>query len=171
MATQHPETTLQAAFSNPGATPVPWDEAREQLAQAEIYWLTTVRPDGRPHVTPLMAVWFNGALHFCVGTNERKTRNLEGNTACAITTGCNALYAGRDLVIEGEAAQIEDEATLQQIADAYEAKYGSAWHFDVQDGAWRRPEDGNIALVFAITPQTAFGFSKGTPFSQTRWRF
>jgi hypothetical protein len=171
MTTQNPVTTLQAAFSNPGATPVPWGEAIAQLEQAELYWLTTVRPEGRPHVTPLIAVWLDGALHFCVGTDERKAKNIATNAACAITTGCNTLNSGRDLVIEGQAERVEDGAILQRLADAYEAKYGSDWHFDVHDGAFRRPEDGNIALVFAIAPQTAFGFSKGEPFSQTRWRF
>jgi len=33
-----------------------WPEAREHLEMAELYWLTTVRGDGRPHVTPLIAV-------------------------------------------------------------------------------------------------------------------
>ncbi len=28
---------------------------------------STVRPDGRPHVTPLLAVWADDALHFCTG--------------------------------------------------------------------------------------------------------
>ncbi len=168
---QQPVTTVQPEFSNPGATPVPWGEAVAQLEQAEIFWLTTVRPDGRPHVTPLMAVWFAGAIHFCVGLGERKTKNLAHNSHCALTTGSSGLYTGRDLVIEGEAKLIEDRAVLQRIADAYEAKYGSAWRFDVGEGTWLRPEDGNIALVYAVAPQVAFGFSKGTPFSQTRWRF
>ena len=171
MATQYPTTTLQAEFSNPGAQPTPWAEAVEQLERAEIFWLTTVRPDGRPHVTPLMAVWCDGALHFCVGTDERKTKNLAHNMRCVLTTGSSALYAGRDLVIEGEAVRVEDGAALRRIASAYETKYGSAWRFDVGEGAWLRPADGNIALVFAVAPQVAFGFSKGNPFSQTRWRF
>lgn len=170
MATQEPMVDLDARFSSPEATPTPWPEAREQLARAEVYWLTTVRPDGRPHVAPLIAVWLDGALHFCTGAGERKARNLAGNARCAVTTGCNALNTGRDLVIEGEAARVRDAATLQRIADAYLAKYGSPWHFAVRDGGLQGDE-GNLALVYAVAPTTAFGFGKGEPFSQTRWRF
>ena len=37
-------------------TPTPWAEARERLAEADTYWLATVRPDGLPHLAPLLAV-------------------------------------------------------------------------------------------------------------------
>ncbi|QFG25164.1 pyridoxamine 5'-phosphate oxidase family protein [Actinomadura sp. WMMB 499] len=33
-----------------------WPEARRLLEDAELYWLATVRADGRPHVTPLIGV-------------------------------------------------------------------------------------------------------------------
>jgi hypothetical protein len=70
-------------------------------------------------------------------------------------------------VIEGEAERVTGEPRLRRIADAYNAKY-PAWNFAVRDGAF--VGDGGEALVYAITPVTAFGFGKGT-FSQTRWRF
>jgi Pyridoxamine 5'-phosphate oxidase len=39
------------------------------------YWLATVRPDGRPHVMPILAVWVNGMLFFAAGQGTRKARN------------------------------------------------------------------------------------------------
>jgi len=162
-----PVAELQAQFSSPGATPTPWAEAREHLEQAEIYWLATVRPDGRPHVTPLIAVWLDGALYFSTGESERKAKNLGRNAHCAITTGCNALHEGLDLVVEGEAAQVSDEATLQRVADRYASKYD--WHFTVRDGALYG--EGGRALVYALPPTKAFGYGRGELFSATRWRF
>lgn len=171
MKTQEPETTLGKPFSSHNATPVPWITAREHLAKAELFWLSTVRPDGRPHVTPLIAVWHENALYFCTGGEERKAKNLAHNPHCILTTGANLLNAeGLDLVVEGEAVQIHDVALLQQIADSYEAKYGSDWHFTVWDGAFQG-NGGNVALVYQVIPTTAFGFGKGKVFSQTRWRF
>ena len=41
---------LEPQFSSDDATPTPWAEARECLEKAEVYWLSTVRSDGRPHV-------------------------------------------------------------------------------------------------------------------------
>jgi hypothetical protein len=165
-----PTTDVDLRFSSPGATPTPWAIADEQLGRAEIYWLGTVRPDGRPHVTPLIAIWRDGTLYFCTGAGERKAKNIARNARCTVTTGCNSLNQGLDIVIEGDAARVSDEPTLRRIAAAYEAKYGSAWHFDVRDGAFHGDE-GNVALLFAVIPSKAFGFGKGAPFSQTRWRF
>ena len=170
MATKEPVTTLDPRFSTPGTTPTPWAEASDALGRAEIYWLTTVRADGRPHVTPLIGIWLDGAFFFCTGGEERKARNLAGNARCAVTTGGNALGEGLDLVIEGEAVRVGDGATLRRIAGAYEAKYGRDWRFEVRDGAFVGP-DNTVAQVYAVAPVTAFGFGKGDSFSQTRWRF
>ena len=171
MTEKNPVAELEPQFSSPEATPIPWTEASRQLEQAEVYWLSTVRPDGRPHVTPLLSVWLEGALYFCTGSGERKAKNLAGNAHCILTTGCNALNEeGLDLVVEGDAVRIRDEAKLQRVAAAYETKYGSDWHFEVRDGAFNG-QDGNVAVVYEVTPTTAFGFGKGKLFSQTRWRF
>src|ERR1700722_9014538 len=98
MVEQEPVTEL-SAFSSPNAVQTEWSRARTELANAKVYWLTTVRPDGRPHVTPLLGVWFDGGLYFCTGPDERKAKNLAENLHCALTTGHNSL-AGLDLVIE-----------------------------------------------------------------------
>ncbi|GAA0486879.1 pyridoxamine 5'-phosphate oxidase family protein [Streptomyces sp. NPDC046215] len=170
MAEKEPRTALDERYSSERAAAVAWPDAVTRLARAEVYWLTTVRPDGRPHVTPLIGVWADGALHFCTGADERKAKNLRGNPHVALTTGCNSLAEGYDLVVEGDAVAVRDETRLRRLAAAWEAKYGSAWHFDVRDGAFVNPEAG-AALVFEVAPRTAFGFGKGEPYSQTRWQF
>jgi hypothetical protein len=165
-----PVTDLDARFSAEDATPTPWSRAQAALEAAEVFWISTVRPDGRPHVTPLLAVWLDGALHFSTGAEEQKARNLERNSHCTLTTGCNALDEGLDLVVEGEAVSVADDAKLRRLAALYEAKYGAAWRFQVRDGAFFH--SGGSALVFEVVPVTAFGFGKGADtFSQTRWRF
>ena len=135
MVRTDPTTELDPQFSEPDAAPVGWDEARTQLERAELYWLSTVRPDGRPHVTPLIAVWFEGALHICTGPEERKARNIRSNVHCVVTTGCNTLHEGLDVVIEGDAIRVNDDARLQRIADAVrgQVRPGVALH-----GARRR---------------------------------
>ena len=115
------------------------------------------------------AIWQDGALHFCTGPSERKAKNIAQNAHCAITTGCNTFDVGLDLVVEGEAVRVRDEARLKRLAAAYEAKYDSDWHFEVRAGAFHGA--GGTAYVFAVAPSTAFGFGKGRVFSQTRWRF
>ncbi|WP_433268807.1 pyridoxamine 5'-phosphate oxidase family protein [Actinosynnema sp. CS-041913] len=163
-----PATDIDPRYGDPGATPTPWSTAEERLATAELFWLSTVRPDGRPHVTPLLAVWHGGALHVCTGQDERKARNLAENPQVVLTTGTNALHGGLDVVVEGEATRVVDPTELQALADVWEAKYGPDWHFDVADGGFANPH--GVALVFRVEPATAFGFGKA-PYSQTRWRF
>ncbi|GAA1871142.1 pyridoxamine 5'-phosphate oxidase family protein [Pseudonocardia ailaonensis] len=163
------QTELDGRYSDPTAAATPWDTARERLAAAPLYWVSTVRPDRRPHVTPLIAVWHAGALHFCTGAGERKARNLAGNPGCVVTTGTNALREGLDVVVEGTAQRVTDPARLQEVADAYVAKYGEEWHFDVSpDGTFAG--DGGPALVYAVAPETAFAFAKGR-YGQTRYSF
>jgi hypothetical protein len=169
MTANGPITELDAHFSSDGATATPWEEGREHLEQAEIYWLSTIRPDGRPHATPLIAVWLAGALHFCTGPTERKAKNLAQNPHCVITTGCNFFGEGLDLVVEGDAVRVRDNARLRRLAQAYEAKYGGDWRFEVRDEAFYG--GGGEAHVYAVEPETVFGFGKGEQFSQTRWRF
>ncbi|WP_393099242.1 pyridoxamine 5'-phosphate oxidase family protein [Streptomyces sp. LN325] len=170
MTDTSPRTDVDARYSSPGAVATPWPEAVERLAAAELYWLSTVRPDGRPHVTPLLGVWRDGALHFATGAGERKALNLTENPYVVLTTGVSTWAEGCDLVVEGEAVRVTDVARLRELAGAWEGKYGAAWRFEVrEDGAFQ--DKYGPAFVFAVAPRTAFGFGKGEPFSQTRWRF
>ncbi len=168
MTFKEPRTELDARFSSDKATPASWADAETILETANVFWLSTVRPDGRPHVTPLIAVWLEGALHFCTGPDERKAKNLAENNHCILTTGCNTLADGLDLVLEGDAARVHDDLTLQRLADRYAEKY-EGWHFTVQNGAF--VGDGGEADVYAVRPRIVFGFGKGEAFSQTRWQF
>ncbi|MFF4831372.1 pyridoxamine 5'-phosphate oxidase family protein [Streptomyces sp. NPDC001315] len=170
MTDQEPRTSLDPRYSSPDAAPTPWPRAAGQLAAAEVYWLSTVRPDGRPHVTPLIGVWRDGALHFATGAEERKALNLATNPQVVLTTGSNTWAEGQDVVVEGEGVRVTDDARLRELAGAWEEKYGPVWHFDVrEDGAFQAKH--GPAFVFAVTPRTAFGFDKGESFSQTRRQF
>ena len=164
-----PVTELDGRYSMDGASATEWSEAQQRLEQAELFWVITVRPDGRPHTTPLIAIWHDDALYFTTGPTEQKAKNLAANPHCSLMTGSNALHDGLDLIVEGEAKQITDTAELQRLADAYEAKYGEEWHFDVGDGVFINDAAGP-AQVFELAPVTAYGFGKGE-YSHTRWSF
>jgi nitroimidazol reductase NimA-like FMN-containing flavoprotein (pyridoxamine 5'-phosphate oxidase superfamily) len=171
MATSTPVAELDPQFSSPEAKATQWAQARERLEKAEVYWLSTVRPDGRPHVTPLIAVWLDGALYFCTGPDERKAKNLAGNPRVVLTTGCNTFSDGLDVVIEGEATRrVSDRTRLERLAERFGSKYGPPFEFSVGEGVFLN-DGGGEALVYEVAPLTAFGFDKGKQFSQTRWRF
>jgi Pyridoxamine 5'-phosphate oxidase len=62
MPSSTPTPDLHTGFSAPGATPTPWEDVVGTLESAELFWISTVRADGRPHVTPLPTVWRDRAL-------------------------------------------------------------------------------------------------------------
>jgi len=165
MPDQSPRATLDARYSEETAHAAPWPDAVARLEQAGLFWVSTVRTDGRLHVTPVVAVWMDGALYFSSGPGEQKSKNLAANRHCAVTTGCNTWDEGFDIVLHGQAVIVRDLSLLQQVADAFLAKYGSDWAFQVaDDGTFRG------SLVYQLTPAQALGFGKD-PFSHTRWDF
>jgi general stress protein 26 len=163
-----PVTEIDPRFSDTNATATEWDQTRRVLETAELFWITTVRADGRPHVTPLVAVWLDGAIHFTTGADEQKGINLRGNPHVVLTTGCNSWDAGLDVMVEGDAVPCTDDATLQRLAKAWTKKWNGQWQFDARDGAFHH--EAGVALVFSVTPRKVLAFGKGT-FTHTRHRF
>jgi hypothetical protein len=163
-----PHTTIDDRFSDPDAVPTEWTESRRALEAAELFWITTVRADGRPHVTPLVAIWLDDALHFTTGPTEQKTVNLQANSRVILTTGCNTWDRGLDVVVEGDAVQVTDDAMLERLAKTWATKWDGRWHFEVRDGGFHH--EAGSALVFAVRPAKVLSFGKGT-FSHTRHRF
>src|SRR5437870_4699296 len=110
MAENNKEPKAEQMLNAGDATPIPWAETRERLGEGNTYWLATVRPDGRPHVVPVGAIWLDGALYFTTGQGTQKEKNLAHNSHCVISVASS----GFDLVVEGEAAKLTDEAKLQR---------------------------------------------------------
>jgi general stress protein 26 len=163
-----PTAELDPRFSDPDAGATPWVQAREVLETAQLSWITTVRTDGRPHVTPLVAVWLDDTLYFTTGATEQKGHNLDANPHVVVTTGCNRWDEGTDVVVEGDAERVTDTDTLEQLAAAWRGKWDGSWQFEVGDGVFRH--DVGQALVFAVRPTKVLAFGK-RPFSHTRYRF
>ena len=107
---------LDTRFSE-ASEAVGWEQVSDALTAAELYWLTTVRKDGRPHITPLVGAWVDGAFVFCTGPEEQKAQNLNHSTSVAVTTGVNTWNDGLDVVVEGEAERVTGRETLTKLAD------------------------------------------------------
>src|SRR5215210_970315 len=178
-------TTVTEQPLTDDATATPWTAARERLENPEpgrTYWLATVRPDGRPHVRPLLGLWLDAAFYFITGESTRKGKNLAGDPRCVITAGSTTLPA-LDLILEGDARQVADEATLQGVAEAYGSRMG--WPLEVRDDVVVGPSAPTAGTppyaVYELRPTTVFGFPgiAGTEqgvgsagaLSPNRWRF
>ena len=165
-----PVTILDERYSDQGSSATSWDDTRGVLEKAELSWITTVRSDGRPHVTPLVAVWLGDALYFCTGDDEQKAVNLRSNPHVILTTGCNTWNSGLDVVVEGDAAVVTDQDMLRRLAEAWTRKWDGFWQYEVADGGFRHEDAGSVVLVFEVAPTQVLAFAKGA-FSHTKHRF
>ena len=162
-----PTGKLDPRFSE-ATEPVSWQQVSDALAAAELYWLSTVRQDGRPHITPLVGVWVDDSFVFCTGPEEQKAQNLEHSTAVAVTTGNNMWKDGLDVVVEGTAERVTGKAALAPLADAIREKYYGEWDFTPEDEGFGH--DSHIAYVFRVPPAKVLAFAK-SPHGQTRFTF
>jgi len=158
-----------------GNRPLPWSRALDQLEAAadtqapRTTWLSTVRPDGRPHLTGVGALWVDGKFYFTSGARTRKSRNLAANPNCALSM----VLKGLDLAVEGRAEKVTDPATLERLAARYAAQ---GWPARAIDGAltaeFSAPSAGPAPWeLYVVTPVTAFGVATAEPYGATRWRF
>jgi hypothetical protein len=155
-----------------GSEPIPWDRALEQLKSADTngsYWLATTRPDGRPHIAGVGAMWVDGKFYFPSGAATRKSRNLAKNPNCALSVS----LVGLDLVVEGTATKVSDPAALARVAERYKSQ---GWPAEVSDGALTAPYSAPSAgpppwELYVVTPVTAVGVATAEPNGATRWRF
>jgi hypothetical protein len=120
-------------------------------------------------VAAVGALWDHGAFYFVSGAGTRKSRNLAGNPNCVISVS----LTGIDLVVEGTAATVRDDATLQRLADRYAAQ---GWPASVKDGAiiaeYSAPSAGPPPWdLYVLNAVTAFGVLTTEPGGATRWRF
>ena len=157
-----------------GHPPIPWSRAEGQLEAASggmdaHFFLSTVRPDGRPHVAGVGALWVDGKFYVVSGPGTRKSRNLAERADCVISVNLPDL----DLVVEGTARQVTDEPTLERLAERFRAQ---GWPTTVKDGAFTGPYSAPSAGpppwdLYEVTPRIAFGVATAEPHGATRWRF
>ena len=148
---------IDRRYSDPTASAVPWSEAEARLAAAEVAWVVTVRPDGRPHATPMVPVVHDGKVYFQTGSTEVKYANLQANPHVLVLAGDTAWDHGLDVAVEGTATPVSDPDLLRRIAALYRDRWDGRWEIQ--------------AVLFELTPSTAYGHAKGEPFGQTTYRF
>ena len=96
-----------------------WELARERLANPEhqrTCWIATTRPDGQPHLMPVIGFWIDGAMHIIAGEGTRKARNIAADSRCVIATTSTTLPS-LDLVVEGRAEALTDDGEVRRVVE------------------------------------------------------
>lgn len=137
---------------------LPWSWATERLRDARNYWISTSRPDGRPHAMPVWGAWIDGAVVFGTSGESVKARNLAANPELVVH-----LESGDEAVIlEGAVEHVEAMETLRAYAAECERKYD--WPLN--------DEDLRKGLHFALRPRAAYAWlERDYPRTATRFDF
>jgi F420H(2)-dependent biliverdin reductase len=94
------------------------EENLQKLEQKQIIWLACVRPDGRPHLTPVWFVFYRGKFYIATDPKNIKVRNLKNNPHAVL-----ALEDGLHPVIcETTGSQISPPWEVA-IVDLFKQKY------------------------------------------------
>ena len=160
-----------------------WEIARARLAnpeQSRTCWLATTRPDGRPHLMPVIAFWIDDAMHIVAGEGTQKARNMAADGRCVIATGSTTLPS-LDIIIEGHADPLTDPVVVAHVAEAFREK---GWALeasgDTVDGPNAPTAGPPPYTIFRIVPSRVFGLPGMTGMEQfdpgdlpkpTRWDF
>ena len=141
---------------------LPWKWAEQRLNKSRQFVIATVRPDRRPHVMVVWALWLDGRLYFSTGSTSRKAQNLRKNRNCVMCTE----DAAEAVILEGVVETERSVAKIREFLRIYEKKY----KFDMSGMA-----EDMLSLkepVFYLRPKVGFGlWEKKFSTSATRWLF
>ena len=136
---------------------LPWSHVDDRMAQAKVYWVCTVDPEGHPHATPVDGVWNDGRLYFSGDPRTKRQRNLAGNPNV-----CIHLENGYDvLILHGVAQELKsmDFQKAERLASESKVKYGYS----------NKPEDYQSGGVWEFTPELVFAWTEFLK-DATRWK-
>lgn len=118
----------------------------KRLRSESNIWVATVRPDGRPHLTPVWFAWHDAKLYICIDPNSVKAHNLASNPHVAL-----ALEDGsQPIIIEGDSRQVAESELPSGAIDEFKRKY-----------AWDISTDAQYRCVIEATPTKVLNWSAG----------
>jgi hypothetical protein len=160
---------------------VDWSAVRAKLEAGETpprdahnartTWLTTINADGCPHVTPVGALWLDGAFWFQTGPRTKKARNVARDPRCSVAVSLR----DADIVVEGDAERVTEPSALARAAEAW-ADQG--WPAEVHESgsgitaAFNAPAQGPPPWnVYRVEARSVVVCWNDEPGGLTRFRF
>jgi len=162
-----------------GAPPIAWERVRTAFAtdidqapgsggpDRHTAWLSTINPDGAPHVVGVGIAQVDGIWHFTSGPAARKARNIAADPRCVVSVAIQDF----DLTVEGRATRVTDPAELRSVAQTYN-RYG--WPAEVVGDAltaeFNAPTAGPPPWhVYRLTVHTVYALGTTEPYGATKF--
>jgi PPOX class probable F420-dependent enzyme len=139
---------------------IPWRKVDIWLQGFRSIWVSTTRPDGRPHATPVWYWWDGRDIYFSTAPTSQKAKNLAAQPWVVIHAG-----DGDDtIILEGSAALVMDSVERERINARFMEKY-----VDPHSGAQATlsPDDN----LYHVRVQHVMVWEYGVVATRTNWHF
>jgi general stress protein 26 len=124
-----------------------------RFAVSDCSWLTTVRPDGRPHSAPVWHTWTNSHIYVVTMPSAVKVKNIRRHPAVVLTHP----DPHRTIIIEGR-AQFADHLA-DELRPHFKAKYD-----------WDIVADEDYQTIIEIIPEKVLAWGEEGAGHRRRWR-
>ena len=141
---------LPKGYADNPASYVDWEWVAEQMTVSKNYWLSSVRPDGRPHVVPRWGVFIDNKFFYDGSPKTLHARNIMKNPYVSLH-----LESGDQVVMmEGisEAAEKPTSEFANQLAEAISGKYSD-------DGYSPKPDQWDEGGLYVFTPRQCIAWT------------
>ncbi|RIK44191.1 MAG: pyridoxamine 5'-phosphate oxidase [Chloroflexi bacterium] len=139
---------------------LPWEYVEERMRTAVNYWIGTVRPNGRPHVSPIWGIWHDGRFWFDGSPETRRGKNIAQNPHITV----NLEDGTKVVIMEGVVTDLHDLSLefRETLSEIYTTKY-AAHGYSPGPETW---ESGiYVTDIHTVLAWTQFGVD------MTRWKF
>ena len=140
---------------------IAWDVVEARLRDANVYWIATSGPGGRPRVRPVDGIWIDGALWVGGSPETRWVRDLLANRQVSVH-----LDDGWDVAILEGIAELVQEGVADELAARLAAESNRKYpQYGMKPADYQRGPG-----PFAVRPSVGFAW-KAFPRDLTRFRF
>jgi hypothetical protein len=161
-----------------GSAPIEWSAVEQQLRtnvpqapgtggpDRHTAWLTTIGPNGLPHVRPLGVIEHDGAWYFNSSGDTVKTTHLARDGRCVLSLATDPF----DLVLEGTATRVTDAGELAAVAALYADDWPCRVDGDALTAEFSAPSGGKPPYyVFRMDAARVYAFGTKDPYGATRF--
>jgi len=141
---------LPKGYADNPASFVDWEWVAEQMTVSENYWLSSVRPDGRPHVVPRWGAFIDNKLYYDGSPETQHSRNIIKNPYVSLH-----LENGYKVVIMEGASKTADKPMpefAQLLSEVITNKYAS-------QGYSPKPNQWDDGGLYVFTPRQCLAWT------------
>jgi nitroimidazol reductase NimA-like FMN-containing flavoprotein (pyridoxamine 5'-phosphate oxidase superfamily) len=144
---------------------IPWRTVDLQLQATRSIWISTTRPDGRPHAVPVWYVWDGANVDFITRCDLQQARNLAHQRWVAVHAG-----DGDDAIIrEGPVEIVPDEEEHREERMRADTMYAERYvgpRTGARDTIFHEETD-----LYRVRVQHVMAWDYGVVATRTDWRF